>query len=394
MMLTWKDLSISVPLGRDILKNVSGFARSGECLAIMGGSGSGKSTLLNALSNRINKKTGLQMKGEIELNKQALTPEHRYITGFVAQRDLFFEDLTVGETLDFVSQLKPQRTENNTDTVTELLEELKLTKTRNSYVGGKFRVGLSGGEKRRLSVGAELLTQPKLLLLDEPTSGLDSYTGFVIINKLKRLAKKHNIIIIFTLHQPSYEIYELCENLMFLNHGKVTYLGKREALQDYLLSINHPCPKKKLPADFLLDLAIKGGNEIEEVFEEGYTNRLLPDIKNIIKQAPSEHIPLETPSVGIFKQFWILLKRSFTNYIRNRVSIKLRLIQVIVSSIICNLLYYQIPSVSHKNPSSITDRLGIHFYLTSTINQLFYASNLLVCNLTSSLRKTDLYERV
>ena len=98
-----------------------------------------------------------------------------------------------------------------------------MERCQSNKVGGDFQKGISGGEKRRLNIGFELLKKPKILFLDEPTSGLDSYTSYIIIKFLKRLAKERNMIIVYTIHQPSVDIGELFDKLMILNKGKIVF---------------------------------------------------------------------------------------------------------------------------------------------------------------------------
>lgn len=108
-----------------------------------------------------------------------------------------------------------------------------MERCQSNRVGGEFQKGISGGEKRRLNIGFELLKKPKILFLDEPTSGLDSYTSYIIVKFLKRLAKERNMIIIYTIHQPSVDIGELFDRLMIMNKGKVMFFDYRNKLESY-----------------------------------------------------------------------------------------------------------------------------------------------------------------
>lgn len=106
--------------------------------------------------------------------------------------------------------------------VNELIKELRLENCQNTFVGGEIIKGISGGERKRTSIGVELITNPPLLMLDEPTSGLDSFTAFVIIALLKKYSMKGKTVI-FTIHQPDSDIFNLFDRLMLLVEGKFIY---------------------------------------------------------------------------------------------------------------------------------------------------------------------------
>jgi ATP-binding cassette, subfamily G (WHITE), eye pigment precursor transporter len=109
-------------------------------------------------------------------------------------------------------------------------------------IGGTMQKGISGGERKRTSIGYELVSDPKCILLDEPTSGLDSFTAFSIINLLREICKKLNKTIIFTVHQPSTDIYELFDRVMLLVEGRFIYQGPKTQIISYFTDIGFKCP--------------------------------------------------------------------------------------------------------------------------------------------------------
>ena len=394
-LLSWDKINLSVsnkPLfgqtqTKNILNNVSGFARSGECLAIMGASGSGKSTLLKVLSNRLNLTHSTKFNGQIDLNGQKMSwSKFKNFIGFVMQRDLFFEDMTISEVFDFIIKLKPSiaETSNTNELLKDIIDDLKLENAQSNYVGGKFRKGISGGEKRRLSIGTELLANPRILFLDEPTSGLDSYTGYVIIKKLTQLARKKNMLIVYTIHQPSFEIYNLFDNLMVLNKGNVMYFGKKDEVVDYYANLGYVCPEKKLPADYVIDVSIKGGAEADSLFIKNYEERIQVDIQNTISSSEKRKINFKNKPAGYCTQFYQLSKRAFYNFVRNLFTFRIRMSQVIFIAILFFLLYGNLGEIDPTNPIGIVNRYGAFFFLvTSTLN-LFFMSCLLICKVISS----------
>ncbi|KAF9086504.1 hypothetical protein BGX23_008831 [Mortierella sp. AD031] len=243
---------------RAILSNVDVKATPGRVLAIMGPSGSGKTTLLDLLADRQARNVG-KIQGDILLND---VPVKQYgsirkrLVGYVTQEDDFIETLTVLETLTFAAKMRLPRAMSNKDKlarVDAVMEELNLTHIKNTKVGGAVIRGISGGEKRRVTIGIELLSSPSVLLLDEPTSGLSSTDALNVANAIKELARKGRTVIL-TVHQPRSDIYELFDDLLLLSKGKVVYFGKAQTAATYFEALGHEVPVGWNVADFFLDL--------------------------------------------------------------------------------------------------------------------------------------------
>ena len=172
---------------KQILKDSSGYVKPNESVAIMGPSGSGKTSLLNIIAQRMRVSYGSKMTGEVLVNNQKLTKEQfGLISAYVQQDDVLVETMTPREQLTFACRMTTNKTESEVKMkVDSLILELGLTSCQNTKVGGHFLKGISGGEKKRTSMGYELITNPGLLLLDEPTSGLDSHTSLQIAKLIK-----------------------------------------------------------------------------------------------------------------------------------------------------------------------------------------------------------------
>jgi len=194
--VTWKDLSYKIDVvskdketnkktitTRTILNSINGYAKAGECLAIMGSSGAGKTSLLNLLSGKIKNGTGRSVHGTINYNGKSLSPNEISDTiGFVMQADIFLSFMTPEETFKFAADLRYDKSEEEKRKVVDkIIKDMKLEKARNTIVGSQMVKGISGGEKKRVNIGFELISDPQVLFLDEPTSGLDSYTSYLII---------------------------------------------------------------------------------------------------------------------------------------------------------------------------------------------------------------------
>ncbi|KAI1316673.1 ATP-binding cassette sub- G member 2 [Mortierella claussenii] len=243
---------------RALLSNVSAKATPGRVLAIMGPSGSGKTTLLDLLADRQARNVG-KLQGDILLND---VPVKQYgsirkrLVGYVTQEDDFIETLTVLETLTFAAKMRLPRSMSNKDKIARVyavMQELNLTHIKDTKVGGAVIRGISGGEKRRVTIGIELLSSPSVLLLDEPTSGLSATDALNVANAIKGLAHKGRTVIL-TVHQPRSDIYELFDDLLLLSKGKVVYFGKSQTAAAYFESLGHECPVGWNVADYFLDL--------------------------------------------------------------------------------------------------------------------------------------------
>ncbi len=190
---SFKDIGFTVKSGQTILDNVSGSVKAGEVLAILGSSGGGKTTLLNILAHRL---AGSNVTGQVLLDGQSLsTGELRALSTYVEQEDALIGALTVRETVDFsvrFSLPKLSKKERRTR-VDEMLESFGIMERANVPIGTPLRKGISGGQKRRVSVASQLITLPKIVFLDEPTSGLDSAASFEIISRIKNIAMAQNV---------------------------------------------------------------------------------------------------------------------------------------------------------------------------------------------------------
>lgn len=239
---------------RILLNGVSGVVRPGELLAMLGPSGSGKTTLLTALAGRLPGK----ILGSITYSGQPFTSSIKRKTGFVTQDDVLYPHLTVIETLTYAALLRLPKNlthEEKIEQVELIMTELGLSNCRDSIVGGPLIRGVSGGERKRVSIGQEMLVNPSLLLLDEPTSGLDSTTALRIMSTLKALARGGRSVVI-TIHQPSSRLYWMFDKVVVLSDGCPIYSGQTGQVMEYFSSIGHvPGYNFMNPADFLLDLA-------------------------------------------------------------------------------------------------------------------------------------------
>ncbi|KAF9018675.1 ATP-binding cassette sub- G member 2 [Haplosporangium bisporale] len=270
---------------RALLSDVTVKAMPGRVLAIMGPSGSGKTTLLDLIANRQARNIG-KLQGEILLNgipvKQCGSIRKR-LFGYVTQDDELMETMTVLDTLTFAAKLRLPRSMSNQEKharVQSVMQELNLTHIKDTKIGGAVIRGISGGEKRRVVIGIELLSSPSVLVLDEPTSGLSSTDALNVAHVIKNLSTKGRTIIL-TVHQPRSDIYELFDDLLLLCQGKVAYFGKAQSTATYFEGLGYECPAGWNVADYFLDLitrhqenSLEKAPSAHEDFAKMYSNYL------------------------------------------------------------------------------------------------------------------------
>jgi ABC-type multidrug transport system ATPase subunit/ABC-type multidrug transport system permease subunit len=239
---------------RALLDGVSGEAQEGEILAVMGASGSGKSTLIDALANRISRGA---LKGGVTLNGEPLTDAVlKSISAYVMQDDLLFPMLTVTETLSFSAEFRLPRAlspAKKRARVQTLIDQLGLRAAADTIIGDEGHRGVSGGERRRVSIGTDIIHDPILLFLDEPTSGLDSTSAFMVVKVLRRIAESGSIVIT-SIHQPSHRILGLLDRLILLSGGRTVFSGPPTALPAYFAEFGFPIPDNENRAEFALDM--------------------------------------------------------------------------------------------------------------------------------------------
>ena len=195
----------------------------------MGPSGSGKTSLLNVISQRSNLSKGSFTEGSVSVNDRTLdVGDFGKMGAFVQQDDVLVQNMTPRELLTFSARIKTNLDEAFIqERVDRILVRLSLTGCKDTMVGGFLRKGLSGGERKRTSIGYELITEPSLMILDEPTSGLDSNTSTRIIQLLRTEAYR-GMTIVATIHQPSAEIFLMFDRVIFLSDGYTIYNGPPE----------------------------------------------------------------------------------------------------------------------------------------------------------------------
>jgi ATP-binding cassette subfamily G (WHITE) protein 1 len=416
--LAFSNLNYTVKQGKvekTILKSVSGRLRSGELTAIMGPSGAGKSTLLNIL-------TGYRtegVKGQILMNdSERDLSQFRKLSAYIMQDNQLHLNLTVDEAMNVAAKLKiGDKPKSERDAIiTEILDTLGLSDHRKTMTSG-----LSGGQKKRLSIALELVSNPPIMFFDEPTSGLDSSSCFQCISLLKTLARGGRTIIC-TIHQPSARLFEMFDHLYTLADGQCVYQGSTNQLVPFLATLGLQCPSYHNPASYIIEVACgeygdhtrrlvdaidNGKNDIREgkpypeiKFSNGLNNStvitndiskshgnhatenknlmLQNALNDIAKENPpplaslgfekvnvdtallENSIPVRQPRYGNseFQQFFIILSRALLFSRRDWTLMYLRLFAHILVGFLIGALYFKIGNDGAK----VLSNLGFLFF--------------------------------
>ncbi|XP_015878300.3 ABC transporter G family member 4 [Ziziphus jujuba] len=287
-----------------ILRDVSLTAYPSQILAIVGPSGAGKSTLLDILAARTSPTNGTLL-----LNSYALKPSYfRKISAYVPQHDACFPLLTVSETFAFSARLLVPKASDIDSVVSSLLAELRLTHLANTRVGH----GLSGGERRRVSIGLSLLHDPALLLLDEPTSSLDSTSAFNVMQTLKSISVTRHRTVVLSIHQPSFKILSTIDRILLLSKGMVVHHGTIASLQRFLLCNGFTVP----PQLNALEHAMEILNQLQDMKPTSPSS--LPSSPDNSRASPSDNdakiVRYKSSRIHeiltLYNRFWTIIFRT------------------------------------------------------------------------------------
>ncbi|XP_010504115.1 PREDICTED: ABC transporter G family member 20-like [Camelina sativa] len=369
-----------------LLNGISGEAREGEMMAVLGASGSGKSTLIDALANRIAKES---LRGAITLNGEVLESSlHKVISAYVMQDDLLFPMLTVEETLMFSAEFRLPSSlskKKKKARVQALIDQLGLRNAAKTVIGDEGHRGVSGGERRRVSIGTDIIHDPIILFLDEPTSGLDSTSAYMVVKVLQRIAQSGSIVIM-SIHQPSYRILGLLDKLIFLSRGNTVYSGSPTHLPRFFSEFGHPIPENENKPEFALDLireledSPEGTKTLVEFHKQWRakqtssqsrrnTNVSLRDAitssisrGKLVSGATNLKSSFQTFANPFWTEMLVIGKRSILNSSRQPELFGIRLGAVLVTGIILATIFWKLDN----SPRGIQERLGFFAFAMST----------------------------
>ncbi|XP_041838230.1 broad substrate specificity ATP-binding cassette transporter ABCG2b [Melanotaenia boesemani] len=368
---------------KHILKDVSGIMKPGMN-AIMGATGSGKTSLLDVIAGR--KDPAGLLQGRVLVNGKAVTSELRLSSAYVVQDDILMGTLTVKENLLFSANLrlnpKYHSSTDKEDRVNAIIQDLGLTDCADTNIGTEFLRGVSGGERKRCSIGMELITSPSLLFLDEPTTGLDSNTANCIIGLLHKLSRRGKTVI-FSIHQPRYSIFKQFDHLTLMHKGEVVYAGAAGYALEYFTDLGFQIEAFNNPADFFMDITngeatstaeslagVDCNNSLAMKYHQSRLYQNVIEELDHVNQSIAEMVIAEEEAVdyatSFLYQMRVVCGRTVLNILRNPQTSYAQLALNIFFAILVGLIYYQMPLTL---PEALQNRSGAFFFLI--INMVF-----------------------
>ncbi|XP_051114163.1 ABC transporter G family member 6-like [Andrographis paniculata] len=380
-----------------LLDNISGEAKEGEILAVLGASGSGKSTLIDALANRISRES---LVGGITLNGDVLTSSLlKAISAYVMQDDLLFPMLTVEETLMFSAEFRlpaAMSRSRKKARVGALIDQLGLRDAAATVIGDEGHRGVSGGERRRVSIGIDIIHDPILLFLDEPTSGLDSTSAYMVVKVLRRIAQTGSIVVM-SIHQPSYRILTQLDRLLILSGGRTVFNHSPHLLPQFFADFGRPIPSDDDTTEFAMDLirdleSTSGGTQSLVDFNRtwlqpeqirnpspklslksaitasisagklvsGSHMSIINDDSNLSSSSSSSSV--QKYANPIWREILVLWKRTTLNSRRTPEQLGVRLGAVLVTGVLLATIFWQLDD----SPKGVQERLGFFAFAMST----------------------------
>jgi len=380
---------------RVILDDVNVTFAPGRVNVILGGSGSGKSSLLNAIARRTQAGylTRVQRTGDILVDGRLLSAAAtRRLVSYVMQDDTqLLPFLTVQETVDFAAQLRLPREwsrERKRARAAEVLQQLGLRDCAHVLIGNGHVKGISGGQKRRVSIAVQILARPSVLLLDEPTSGLDAFMAQNVMRVLHQLARS-GMTIVCTIHQPRSDLFELMEGICILSQGRVAYAGPGAEAVPYFGALGFPCPETLNPADYIVDItSVDLRTPAAEAESRARVARLIDAYaqhygarrrRSSSEKAPPEDdgaaaagppaaaaLELDAPAprrIFPLHAAALLVRRSYLNLYRQPLLVMARLMQVAASGVIFTIFFTPLGD----DYIAIQSRIGLYQQVTSLL---------------------------
>ncbi|MFY0688627.1 MAG: ATP-binding cassette domain-containing protein [Cyclobacteriaceae bacterium] len=360
------------------LRNINIHEEGGKLIALMGGSGAGKSTLLNVLNGNEQPSEGVVKINGVDIHNQKKNVEG--VIGYIPQDDLLIEELTVYENMYFSAKLcfKDKTDEELDDLVNETIDSLGLAAAKNLKVGSPLDKSISGGQRKRLNIGLELLREPSVMFVDEPTSGLSSRDSENIMELLKELSLKGKMVFV-VIHQPSEDIFKMFDKLILLDVGgyQIYYGNPVEGISYFKRIVNMIDSKTNAnPEQIFNIIESKLVNEYGQLTKQRKTSpeQWSEEFEKRHKAEPIEEstdIPPQTLKIpNKIKQFAIFSHRDLKSKLSNKQYLLVNLLEAPVLAIILALIIKYIPEDTTEYVFKKNQNIPVFFFM-SVIVSLF-----------------------
>uniref|UniRef100_A0A7R9U516 ABC transporter domain-containing protein n=1 Tax=Pinguiococcus pyrenoidosus TaxID=172671 RepID=A0A7R9U516_9STRA len=365
-LLTWQHLNYEVGSGDKtfkVLKDNFGSLQPGKVTALMGPSGAGKSSLLNVLAGRIAPSSTARITGEIKLDGDIIDPvENRTKVAYVMQDDALLPTTTPREALTFSAALRMRKEisiEERDARVNQLLVSLGIDDCADTLIGGLLFTGISGGQRKRTSVGVDLVTNPSTIFLDEPTSGLDAFSAHALVKLLKRIGDS-GATVACTIHQPSSEVFDLFDQVVLLRSGRVVYQGGVPEMNAFFAAGGAPLPMNFNPADhvmFVMQQQDEAEMDKAGLFMPAPANPVGRPLMSIGAGSSANVLHEGNPIAKFLKESQWLALRELRNAYRNTGALQFRFGVTFFLNLLIGLIFFNAGDQNNE----FADNLNNHF---------------------------------
>ncbi|CAI7621495.1 unnamed protein product [Penicillium manginii] len=363
---------------RDLIHDFNGAVREGEMMLVLGRPGAGCTTFLKAIANDRGAFAGVD--GEVSYGGISAEDQNRYFRGEVnynPEDDQHFPTLTVWQTLKFslINKTRKHDRESIPVIIDALLKMFGISHTKNTQVGNEYVRGVSGGERKRVSIAETLATKSSVVCWDNSTRGLDASTALDYAKSLRIMTDVSKRTTFVTLYQAGESIYELMDKVMVIDAGRMLYQGPANQARQYFIDLGFHCPEQSTTADFLTSLCDpnarqfqagreastpKTAEELEQVFKNSSSFKYISDdvssyekrleeteredtrrFQTTVAQSKSKTVSKKSPyTVSLARQVMACVKREFWLLWGDKTSLYTKYFIIISNGLIVSSLFY------------------------------------------------------